>query len=184
MKHLFILFSVLAFSQVQTIDYISNLPRTTSPLTLGDKNEIKNVVNNNSTILGDLDGSIDLLNGGAIRTIQKVVNANSTLDFFTIQNANGVLSVDVKVVSEGNNFFLIKNHDITFVKGQQGIFINQSVNDPITHDFDVILTNIVSGPNIVGYMLSVQNKSATLPTTITMTITIGGTLSTITYNQL
>ena len=130
-----------------------------------------------------MDDAIDLIYGGAIRTMQKTVNANTTVDFFYLQNTNGVLSADAKIISEGGDFYLIKNYDITFVKGEKGFFTNQSTSDPV-HDFEIILTNITDGANIIGYKLSVQNLSATLNTTITITLTIGGSLSPITFFKL
>lgn len=182
MRIIFLFFTSVIFAQATKVEY-TNPTSATVPFFKNDKAELRTVINNNSDILKQLDDAIDLLNGGGIRTLQKTINANTTVDFFYLQNTNGVLSVDAKVISEGTNFFLIKNYDITFIKGQQGIFINQSTNNP-AHDFEIVLTNITDGANIIGYKFSVQNLSTTLSTTITITLTIGGSSSPITFFKL
>lgn len=171
MRIIFLFFTSFIFAQATKVEY-TNPASSTVPFFKNDKTELRAVINNNSEILKQLDDAIDLIYGGAIRTMQKTINANTTVDFFYLQNTNGVLSIDAKIISDGS----VKNYDITFVRGQKNIFVKQTKND-----FDISLTDLSDGTNIIGYKLSV---TSTVNTTITITLTIGGTLSPITFIKL
>lgn len=184
MKYIIFLLPILVLGQVQSIDYTNNLPKTTTPLTIGDKNKIKDVVNNNATILGQLDAQIDLLKGGAIRTISKAVPPNSGVNFFSMASANGVISLTIQIASDNIGFQVSKNITLNYAKGNAS-FMAQSTGGFNGHDFDITYTPIDDGlGNILGFTFQVNNLSTTETAQITLTMIVGGLTNGLTYAQL
>ena len=178
MKYVFfLLISGFAFGQVDSI--LLNNPKTrTVPFWDLDRTEIINVTNNNANILKQLDEQIDLLNGGAIRSIKKSVPANSTVDFFSLTSSGKSFSIILQTVSDTVDFYVAKIIEVTFTNGDVGMF---SKDSKITNanDYELIV-NPIDG----GVKFSIINLSSMLETEINMVLTIAPSTNMATFTTL